>query len=248
MTVRSASKVGGGRSRLATTRWTLILRAAHESGQESDAALASLCELYWYPVYAFVRRKGYESDAARDLTQAFFTRLLEREFLATADRERGRFRAFLLTAVQHFLANEYDRERAQKRGGGRQFVPLDFDTGEERYCGEPQLTPEALYERRWALTLLNDAMRDLRSDAERGGWRQQLAALEPVLAGNEQPLREIAGCLGMSEGALRVALHRLRRRFADCIRRRIADTVASSGDIDGEIAYLMKAVGRGDRA
>ena len=236
---------GGGKSRLATTRWTLILSAARGSGAQSADALAALCEMYWYPVYAYIRRRGYATDAARDLTQGFFTRLLEHEVLATADRERGRFRSFLLAAVQHFLANEYDREQARKRGGGVQFVQLDFESGEERYAAEPGLTPEALYERRWALTLLNDALRDLESESDRRGDREQLAALKPFLAGSDRPLRDVAQELGMTEGALRVALHRLRRRFASRIRSRIADTVSSLEEIEAEIAYLMKAVGRG---
>jgi RNA polymerase sigma-70 factor (ECF subfamily) len=234
---------------LATTRWTLIVRAADRSGPDAAAALTSLCDIYWYPVYVFVRRKGYGIDEARDLTQAFFTRLLERDFLASADPRRGRFRAFLLTAVQHFLANEYDREHAQKRGGGREFVTLDFDSGEARYAIEPlgaQLTPEALYERRWALTLLNGAMRDLEVEAEERGWREQFATLQPILLGTDRPLREVAADLGMTYDALRVALHRFRRRFANAVRKRIADTVSSPEEIDAEISYLMKAVGRGD--
>lgn len=234
-----------GKSRFATTRWTLILSATRGSGAQSAEALASLCQIYWYPVYAYVRRRGYVTDAARDLTQGFFTRLLEHDYLATVDRERGRFRSFLLAAVQHFLANEYDREQARKRGGGLQFVPLDFDSGEGWYACEPGLSPEALYERRWALTLLNDALRDLDSESDRRGDREELVALKPFLAGSDRPLRDVARELGMTEGALRVALHRLRRRFASRIRSRIADTVSSPDEIKAEIAHLMKAVGRG---
>ena len=237
----------GGESKLATTRWTLVLRAAQQSGPEAANALASLCEIYWYPVYAFIRRKGYDSEDARDLTQAFFTRLLERQFLARVDPQRGHFRGFLLTAVRRFLANAYDHEHAQKRGGAYEFVPLDFERSEERYRAEPptaQLTPEALYERRWALTVLNSALRDLQAQADEGGWREHLETLQPLLAEHDRPYHEIAIQMGMTAAALKVALHRLRRRYAGAIRSRVADTVASPADVDDEIAYLMKAVGR----
>jgi RNA polymerase sigma-70 factor (ECF subfamily) len=240
----------GNRPAAATTRWTLILRAVQQSGPEAAAALASLSEIYWYPVYAFIRRKGYATEEARDLTQSFFARLIEREFLSAADPARGRFRAFLLTAVRHFLANEYHRENSLKRGGEYDFVALDFDSGEERYSAEPpaaQLSPEALYERRWALTVLKNALADLQAQAAEGGWREHLDALQPLLVGNDRPYDEIAMRLGMTPGALRVAVHRLRRRYARVIRDRIAETVASPDDVDGEIAYLMKVVGRGAR-
>jgi RNA polymerase sigma factor (sigma-70 family) len=233
---------------LATTRWSLVLRAGDRSSPDAAAALAALCEIYWYPVYAFVRRKGYDAERARDLTQAFFTRLLEREFIASADPQRGRFRAFLLTALQHFLSNENERDHAQKRGGGLRFVPLDFDHGEARYCAEPsttELTPEALYERRWALMLLNEALDDLQAEAEASGKSDQFAAIRPLLARSEIPYQEVAAHIGMSCDTLRVTVHRLRRRFARAIRRRIAATVSSADDVDREIAYLMEIVGRG---
>lgn len=247
---RTIPDAQGGWPQAATTRWTLILCAARQSGPEAAAALASLSEIYWYPIYAFIRRKGYATEEARDLTQSFFTRLVAREFLSAVDPARGRFRAFLLTAVQHFLANEYHREHTLKRGGGYDFVPLDFESGEERYSAEPpaaQLTPEALYERRWALTVLKNALADLQTQAVQGGWREHLEDLQPLLVGHDQPYDEIAARLGMTPGALKVAVHRLRRRYARIIRDRIAQTVASNDDVDGEIAYLMKVVGRGPR-
>src|SRR5271155_2907054 len=164
-----------GSRQFATTRWSLVLAAGQRSSPQSSAALATLCENYWYPLYAYVRRRGHDSDEAQDLTQAFFTRLLEKNDLAAADPERGRFRSFLLASLKHFLANEWDRARAEKRGGGRSVLSIDFGTAEERYRAEPshELTPEKIFERRWALTVLDHALKRLRTEFA-GGGREKL--------------------------------------------------------------------------
>jgi RNA polymerase sigma factor (sigma-70 family) len=228
--------------RFATTRWSVVLAAAARS-QHSDEALTTLCQIYWYPLYAYVRRRGHDVADAEDLVQAFFMRMLERDALRLADPERGRFRPFLLVSLKHFLINEYDRAHAAKRGGGIPALHLDFAMGEGRYALEPQdaLDPERLFERRWALTVMQRVHVRLRSVCARAGKRALFEALKDYVAsdGENIPYREAAATLGMSEGAVRVAVHRLRRRFRDLLREEIEETVSDRADVDEELRFLL---------
>jgi RNA polymerase sigma factor (sigma-70 family) len=234
-----------GPRRFATTRWSLILAAADPRSAES--ALSSLCEIYWFPVYAFVRRTGASIDDAKDLTQAFFTRVLEKGYFTEARQERGRFRSFLLTAVRHFLSNERDAARALKRGGGQVLLPLEFDDGERRYLLEPvdDQTPEHVYERRWALTVLDAAMKRLAGRYEDPERRNVFVALRPLLTGREPDSYErIAASLNVTEGTLRVALHRLRKQFAAALREVILETVETDDEVELELQHLLDVVSR----
>ena len=236
-----------GSSRFATTRWSLVVAAGDRESPERGEALAVLCEAYWYPVYAFIRRTGRSTDDARDLTQAFFARVLEKNYFKDARQERGRFRAFLLTAVRHFLANEYDRATAQKRGGAQPHFPLEFDDGERRYVNEPAdaLTPEALYERRWALATLDAALARLRERYSGDARRRLFDHLRPFLTGDEPPsYATLAAGLEMTEGALRVAVHRLRQHFAASLRGVIGETVETADAVEDELRHLMAVVSR----
>jgi RNA polymerase sigma factor (sigma-70 family) len=226
-----------------TTRWSLIA-AAGGSTTERRAALHELCELYWHPVYAFVRRSGRAAPDALDLTQGFFTRILEKNDLATADPERGRFRSWLLGALRHFLANEWDRERAQKRGGGVPALSIDAVMAEGRYVHElaDPLTPERLYERRWAITLLEHVVDELGQECAAAGQAARFERLKGSLVGAEPSYEELAAELGEAAGTLRVAVHRLRRRYRDLLRAHIADTVERSEDVDEEIRHLLGAL------
>ncbi len=231
------------RAVFATTHWSLVLAAAQPDSARAHAALARLCQTYWYPLYAYVRRRGYAAHDAQDLTQAFFLRLLERRWVADADRDRGRFRTFLLTALQRFLADEWDKGRAQKRGGGVPHIPVQLDSAETRYGHEPadELTPEQSYERRWALTLLDTVLQNLRAEYARTGKGELFARLSACLVGGRdtQPYAELAGLLGMNEGAVKVAVHRLRQRYRQLLRDEIAQTTAQPGDVDDELRHLF---------
>jgi RNA polymerase sigma-70 factor (ECF subfamily) len=237
---------GPGGRRFATTRWSQVIAAG--SGQTEDArvALARLCELYWYPLYAFVRRWGYDADQAQDLTQEFFARLLEKHYLRAADPARGKFRSFLLASLKHFLSNERDRVGAIKRGGRTTVLPLEFENAEGRYNLEPpdEETPETVYERRWALTLLGRTRVRLRAEFEASGKGALFARLEGHLTGDQEalPYAELGAALGMSEGAVKVAMHRLRRRFGALLRAEIAETVSEPAQVDDEIRELFRAV------
>lgn len=230
-----------------TTRWSLVLAAGSER-PSSAAALAELCETYWYPLYAYVRRRGHGAEDAQDLTQAFFARLLEKNAVGVADPSRGRFRAFLLGSLKHFLANEWNRERAQKRGGGQRLLSIDYGAADERYDIDPQddLTPERAFERSWALAVLERALTRLEGQYERRGKQRVFSALrETLVAGGEQPsYKDVAARLSMTEGAVKVAVHRLRQGFRDALRREIAQTVGGAGDLDAELRDLIAALGR----
>jgi DNA-directed RNA polymerase specialized sigma24 family protein len=231
--------------RLATTRWTLIRAARVPGSPEADAALASLCEIYWYPVYAFIRRSGSSPDDARDLTQAFFTRVIEKNYFGDAREERGRFRSFLLTAVRHFLSNERDAAHALKRGGGQLPISLQMDDGERVYAIEPveHETPERTYERKWAHEVMAQAMKAVESRYAASDRRPVFLALRPFLTGdNPGSFGDLATTLGTTEGALRVAAHRLRQQFASALRETIAETVERSEDVDDELRHLLGAV------
>jgi len=243
----SAGMSPGGPGRFATTQWSLVLAAGKRGSAGAEEALARLCALYWYPIFAFARRQGYSTDEAQDLTQGFFTRIIEKDDLGAADRSRGRFRSFLLTAFQHFLSNERDNMRALKRGGGRVPVSIDIVTAEGRY--ERSLahseTPERLYDRQWCLTLLAGVLDGLREDYVAMGSERVFDRLSGFLTVDESAgtHADAAGDLGMTAAAVKVAVHRLRRRYRNALRQRVADTVESAEDIDDEIRYLLKTLG-----
>jgi RNA polymerase sigma-70 factor (ECF subfamily) len=238
-------QAAGGR-RFATTRWSQVLAAGQTSTGESREALARLCESYWYPLYAYVRRWGHDADQAQDLTQAFFAKLLEKHYLRAADPARGRFRSFLLASLKHFLLNEADRTGAAKRGGRTMVVPLEFENAEGRYSREPAdaETPETIYERRWALVLLERTLGRLRGEFEAAGKQVLFARLEGHLTGDHEtlPYADLGVELGMSEGAVKVAMHRLRRRFGALLREEINQTVSDPAEVDDEIRDLFRAL------
>lgn len=235
--------------RFVTTHWSLVLSAGDAAGTAGADALASLCEAYWYPLYAFVRRCGYDADRAQELTQEFFARLLEKGYLRDADPVRGRFRSFLLAAMRHFLSNERDRLGAVKRGGRAAIVSMEIETAEGIYTREvPDTeTPEVIFERRWALTTLERALARLRAEFEREGKQALLARLEGFLTGESEtaPYAEVAKQLGMSEAAVKVAVHRLRKRYGALLRDEIGQTVLDPAEVDDEIRALFRAVGAG---
>ncbi len=230
----------------ATTQWSVVLAAGRGDSTKTRQALAALCEAYWYPLYAFVRRQGYDSEQSRDLTQGYFLQLLEKDFLADVRPELGRFRAFLIASVKHFLSNERDRERALKRGGGQPPIRLDAVEAEDRYRFEPvdALTPEKLFERRWATVVLERALESLRLDSERNGEADRFGRLKAYLTGAElaSSYRDAAGDLGLSEAAVKTAVHRLRRRYGEFLRAEIAQTVADPREVDEEIRYLLSTM------
>jgi RNA polymerase sigma factor (sigma-70 family) len=228
-----------------TTRWSLIAAAGTAAGPDRSRALADLCRLYWYPVYAYVRRSTPDQHKAEDLTQAFFARLLEKNDLAAADPARGRFRTFLLSACQHFLANQHDLETALKRGGGVQPLSIDFGDGEARFTREPadRVTPEAEFERRWAMTLLDQTLRELRTEYAEGGKANLFEMLKGTLTGDGVAYRDLGVKLNLTEGAVKVAVHRLRQRYRDKLRAVIAETVNTPAEVDDEIRDLFSALG-----
>ena len=234
--------------RFATTSWSLVLAAGGVSAATAAEALATLCSRYWYPVFAFVRRQGYSPEDARDLTQGFFARVIEKGDVADADRSRGRFRTFLLTACTHFLSNERDRAGTLKRGGGLVAVPLDLIEAEGRYgrALADDETPESLYERQWALALLSSCLGSLRAEYEIAGQGGLFDRLEAYLTADDAAgtYAEAAVELGMTTSAVKTAVHRLRRRYRDSLRRQIADTLASPDDGDVELRHLFEALSR----
>jgi RNA polymerase sigma factor (sigma-70 family) len=232
----------------ATTRWSLVVRAGSQDTKQARDALARLCQTYWYPLYAFVRRRGYSAEDAQDMTQEFLARLLEKNWIGDADKTKGRFRTFLLSAMKHFLADEWDKSRAQKRGGGMAFVSLQFDAAEMRYAHEPaqDSSPERSFELRWALTLLEEVLNRLRTDYEQDGKAELFAVLHPCLVGDrtEQPYAEIAKSLGYSESTVKSAVHRLRQRYRQLLREEIADTVAGPEEVEEELRHLFAVLSR----
>jgi len=238
--------VPAGAGRFATTHWSLVVAARDRDSPQARDALAALCATYWYPLYAFVRRQGHSADEAQDLTQEFFARLLEKDFLAAVDREKGKFRSFLLAACKHFLSNERDRARAQKRGGGNAPLSLDLDDAEARFGREPghTLTAEKLFERRWALALLQEVLARLREEYAARDKEALFDRLRGFLVGERQPGGHAAAAaeLGLSEGAVKVAVHRLRQRYRELIREEIGRTVHDPEAIGDEIRALFAAL------
>lgn len=238
--------MGGGSAAFQTTRWSRVLSAADPDAGRAGEALAELCAAYWYPLYAFVRRSGHGGEDARDLTQAFFARLLEKRWLADADPARGRFRSFLLTALKHFLANEWQRSRTVRRGGGLTFVSRDALEPEARYALEPPdpATPETLYERRWAEALLDRVLRRLAEEhrAHPLGWDTLQRFV--VEGRGEVSLIETARALGVTESALRSVVHKLRRRYQELVRAEVAETVANPSEVEDELRHLLSVFER----
>jgi len=235
-----------GRSDFPTTRWTLVAAASDPQRKEARSALVSLCEGYWYPLYAYVRRRGYPADQAQDLTQEFFVRVLDGRYLGRADAEKGRFRAFILTSLKFFLADEADRNRAQKRGGGN-VLSLEISSGEERYQRDPahNETPERIFERRWALSVLERVVEKLRNEFVHHGRLEHFERLKVFLLGqSDAPYAELAREMNTSEGALKVAIHRLRKRYRELFRQEIADTVADPAEVEAELRFLAAVLTR----
>lgn len=244
---RTPSSLHTRDARFAATRWSVVLAAAdRQAGTASRRALEDLIRAYWFPLYAFVRRQGEPAAAAEDLVQEFFARLLEKDSLAQVDRAKGKFRSFLLASMKHFLSNQRDRARAQKRGGGRTVVALDALDMETRYAIEPAdtMTPERLFERQWALAVLDQVLKRLQAEFAGGDKTKLYEAIEPCLTQGARAVDydAVARERGMTQGAVRVAVHRLRRRYRDLLREEIAQTVDSPEQVDEEIAYLMNCL------
>jgi RNA polymerase sigma factor (sigma-70 family) len=235
-----------GSSPFPTMRWTLVVAAGDPQRKQARSALVSLCETYWYPLYAYLRRRGYPPDRAQDLTQEFFIRLLEGRYLDRADPEKGRFRSFLLVSLKFFVADEEDRLRARKRGGGI-LVPMELSSGEERYQREPAHgeTPERIFERRWALSMLDRVMEKLRKEFILHGRPEHFERLKVFLLGqSDAPYAALARDMNTSEGALKVAIHRLRKRYRELFRLEIADTVADPAEVESELRFLAAVLSK----
>jgi RNA polymerase sigma-70 factor (ECF subfamily) len=232
------------RDYFATTQWTMVLNAAGGDSTRAREALQQLCRTYWYPLYAYARRRGQSPEDAEDSTQGFFARLLELDSLADVRREKGKFRSFLLASLNHYLSDEWDRARAQKRGKG-QVISLDARLAEERWNREPPdaLTPEKLFERKWAMALLDSVVQRLQREYDSAGKSALFMALRFSIAGEAvKPYAELSSELGMAEPALRVAAHRLRQRYRQLLREEIARTVATEAEVDGEIQHLFQVL------
>jgi len=230
----------------ATTRWSVVLLAGRNNTERARTALAKLCQTYWYPLYAYVRRRNFSPHDAQDLTQGFFEQLLERQSLAKADPARGRFRAFILTAMKNFLAHERERARALKRGGGQEILSLDLAAAERRFSAEPvdAASPDKIFDRHWTLALLGEVLRKLETEHQKQGKGEMFAALKETLAGtrSELPYVELAIRLDWSEGAVKVAVHRLRKRYRDLLKAEISQTVAGPAEAEQEMRHLFASL------
>jgi RNA polymerase sigma-70 factor (ECF subfamily) len=241
-----ADSLAPGAGQFALTHWSVVLAAGRSESTHAQAALEQLCTNYWHPIYFFVRRQGHNPADAQDLTQEFFARLLARNDLAAVDRSKGRFRSFLLASLKHFLANEWDKAKAQKRGGGQVPLSINSSVAETSYAVEPveKLTPDKLYERRWALALLQQVMSQLKAEYSRENKADVFDALKGTLTGEGASggYAQIAERLATTEGAIKVAAHRLRRRYRELLRSEIAHTVSRPEEIDEEIRALFAAL------
>jgi RNA polymerase sigma-70 factor (ECF subfamily) len=230
----------------ATTHWSVVLAAGQTGSEAQAAALEKLCQAYWYPLYAYIRRRGHGPEDAQDLTQEFFLRLIEKNWLHGVAREGAKFRSFLLTMVKGFLANAHDRAQAAKRGGGRTIVPLDPQDAEDRFTHEPSTTetPENIFERRWALAVLDEALHRLRLAAGAADKARHFEQLQPFLSREpeEGEYATLAAGLGLSAGAVGVAVHRLRQRYRETLRATVADTLADPGQVDEELRHVLAAL------
>ncbi len=231
-----------------TTHWSVVLEAASPSPNDTTEAFARIYSDYWYPLYAYIRRRGFAPADAEDVTQSFFLRLIEYHCLQGLQREGGKFRSFLLRLLDNFLANEWDRAQAQKRGGGRPSLSLDVAAGEARFSREPQSrdTPETLFERQWVFALLALVLENLAAESAAAGKAKLFAELRPHLQGDRQGVTyaEVAARQGMSEGAIKVAVHRLRQRYGELLREEIARTVSSAEEVDQELRHLIAVSAR----
>jgi RNA polymerase sigma-70 factor (ECF subfamily) len=232
----------------ATTHWSVVLAAGRSADAQAAAALEQLCRTYWYPLYAYVRRQGHHPEDAQDLTQAFFANLLTKDFLDGVGPEKGRFRSFLLACLKHFLVDEWEKARTAKRGGNCPALPLDMEKAEERYRLEARVeaNPESLFERRWALELLDRALDRLRHEAVASAKAQVFDELQACLLGERlaETYAQVGSRLGMSETAVKVTVHRLRERYRDLLREEIARTVTHPSEIEEEMRYLFEVVSR----
>jgi DNA-directed RNA polymerase specialized sigma24 family protein len=228
-----------------TTHWSVVLAAGDTSSPDADDALAKLCQTYWYPLYSFARRKGYSTEEAEDLTQGFFAQFLEKRFLKSVAREKGRFRSFLLSALSHFMANEWDKSQTLKRGGRHTHRSLDTVQAEDRYAHDlssrPALEPGEAFDLSWAETLLAIVLDKLRTEFERGGKGERFDTLKPFLLGEpaEGDYAVVAAQSKLSQQGVKSAVHRLRQRFRELVRLEIGHTVATSAEIDEELRYLI---------
>ena len=229
-----------------TTLWTVVLHAGRDEPAQARAALAQLCQAYWYPLFSFVRRRGYSPHDAEDLTQAFFAELLEKRGLGRIDPAQGRFRTFLLASLKNYLANDWDRAQALKRGGGQTIVSIDEASAELRYQREPShdMTPERHFERQWAMTLLDQVLAALRDEYHNEGKGDLFEELKAVIIGQPEAYADMAARLGRSEGAIKVAVHRLRHRYRQVMQARIAATVGEGeGEVEDELRHLLAVLG-----
>jgi RNA polymerase sigma-70 factor (ECF subfamily) len=229
-----------------TTHWSVVLAAREGASTEADAALERLCRAYWWPLYAFVRRRGHEAHDAQDLTQEFFARLLAKDLLRAVDRSKGKFRSFLLAALEHFLAKEWRRSQTQKRGGKFSFVSIDDHTAEQPFLQVPasNLSPEQLFEQQWAITLLEQAVAKLREEFLTAGKQTLFDELKIFLTGEKHAISyaELAAKLGMTEAALKMAVSRMRQRYGELLRAEIANTVSNPAEVEEELQALFKAL------
>ena len=230
-----------------TTHWSVVLSAREKHSPQSAAALETLCRTYWYPLYAYLRRQGRSPHDAQDLTQGFFARLLQKDYLEAAAREKGKFRTFLLVALKRFTANEWDREHAQKRGGFAAVVSIDQELAESRFAAEPShnVQPDVLFDRQWAMTLLDQALSRLQEEYVASGRAKLFEYLQSCLAREESalPYAEIAARLNLTEPAVKMAVHRLRARYRETLRAEIAHTVSSPEEVEDEIRQLFSSFG-----
>jgi len=235
-----------GRVDFTTTHWSLVVAAGGEESPRAIEALNELCRAYWYPLYAYVRRREFDAHEAQDLTQEFLSRLIAKCELPRASPEKGRFRFFLLLRLKHFLINEWERLRADKRGGGASLVSLDALDAEQRYALEPahESTPDRIFERRWALTVLENALAKLRRDWIQAGHREPFDSLKAFLQadGDAESYDTLGSRLGTTPGALRVTVHRLRQRWRELVREEIAQTVAGPAEVEAEMRHLLAAI------
>ena len=246
---RQSLPVPGGAERFATTHWSVVLLAGDSQSPAAQGALEKLCRTYWYPLYAFVRRQGHDPHEAQDLTQEFFSQLLAGKGLESVDRRKGKFRSFLLASMKHLLANEWNRSQRQKRGGASAHFSLDAISAEGRYRTEPmdELTPEKIYERRWAETVMDSVTIQLQNEFAEAGASERFENLKVFLLADDVPLSyaEAALRLNMSEGAVRTAIYRMRQRYGELFRAEIAQTVASPNEMEEEVRHFLAVLGGG---
>ena len=236
----------GTRSTFSTTHWSVVLEAGRGDSPEAAQALERLCGAYWYPLYAYVRRQGHAPPDAQDLVQDFFAHFLEHNYLRLADRTRGRFRTFLLTSLQHFLINEWRKTNRQRRGGSQRILSLDEEMAESRFAGEPAIEqpPDTLYDRGWAAILLERALAALRAEFAQSGKEGLFERLKVFVWGEKNALSyaAMAEQLGMTEGAVKVAVHRLRQRYGELLRAEVAPTVTTAAEVNEELRYLVSVI------